>query len=78
MRQPSGSNDTLVLRNPRMGIGMQAFAILGFLTFLVVFVFFSKYVGSYGMAVCALFYVWGLYRAHRNRKLGGEANVGPR
>ena len=38
---------------------MQAWAILGFLLFRAVFVFYSKYVGGYGMAVCALFYVWG-------------------
>ena len=75
---PMDENDTVVLHNPRLGIGMQAFAILGFLAFLIAFVFFSKYIGGYGMAVCALFYVWGLYRAYRNRKLGREANVGSR
>ena len=68
--------DTVVLRNPRRGIGMQAWAILGFLILLAVFVFYSKYVGGYGMAVCALFYVWGLYRAYWNKKQGKEQNVG--
>ena len=69
-------DDTVVLRNPRRGIGMQAWGILGFLIFLVGFVFYSKYVGGYGMAVCALFYVWGIYRAYWNKKQGKEENVG--
>jgi hypothetical protein len=69
-------DDTVVLRNPRRGIGMQAWAILGFLIFLAVFVFYSKYIGGYGMAVGALFYVWGLYRAYWNKKQGKEEDVG--
>ena len=56
------AGDSLILARPRTGQGMQGLATLAFLLFLFVFFFWSKYIGRHGMAVSALFYIWGFYR----------------
>lgn len=57
-----GEGDFLILARPRTGRGMQGLAILAFLSFAFVFFFWSKFLGRHGMAVSALFYIWGFYR----------------
>lgn len=65
---------THILKNPRKGHGMQGAAILAFLFFFFIFLFWSKYAGGHGMAISALFYVWGIYKAHLNKKSSSESH----
>jgi hypothetical protein len=59
---PVAETDTLILAKPRTGRGMQGLAIMAFFAFVFVFFFWSKFIGRHGMAVSALFYIWGFYR----------------
>jgi hypothetical protein len=65
---PVDEKDTLILRNPRKGRGMQGLAIIAFMLFLFIFFFWSKYIGRHGMAVCALFAIWGFYKNYLHRR----------
>jgi hypothetical protein len=67
-------SNSLILRNPRKGRGMQGLAIIAFLLFLFVFFFWSKYLGRHGMAVSALFYIWGFYRHYLHERDTAAAN----
>ncbi|GEM_PF-905474 len=69
---PVDENDDVILEDPRRGRGMQGLAILGFVLFLFVFFFWSKYVGRHGMAVCALFAIWGFYRNYLHARAARE------
>jgi hypothetical protein len=69
-----GENHSQILKNPRKGRGMQGAAIIAFLLCLFIFLFWSKYVGAHGMAISALVYVWGVYKAHLNKKGKNETN----
>lgn len=62
---PVDETDDLILVNPRKGRGMQGLAILSFVLFLFVFFFWSKYIGWHGMALSALFAIWGFYRNYK-------------
>jgi len=64
----------LILQNPRKGRGMQGLAIIAFLLFVFVFFFWSKYIGRHGMAVSALFYIWGFYKNYLNKRDAVEKN----
>jgi len=57
----------IILQNPRIGKGMQGSAILAFIACLAVYLFYSKYIGWYGMGISALFYVWGIYKTYLNK-----------
>jgi hypothetical protein len=57
-----------ILKNPRKGRGMQGIAIIAFLLFFFIFLFWSKYAGSHGMAISALVYIWGVYKTYLNKK----------
>lgn len=57
-----------ILANPRKGRGMQGVAIIAFLLFFFIFLFWSKYAGAHGMAISALIYIWGFYKAYMNKK----------
>lgn len=65
---------TRILKNPRKGRGMQGAAILAFILFFFIFLFWSKYAGAHGMAVSALFYIWGIYKAYLNRRSKKESH----
>lgn len=65
---PLGEGDSLILANPRKGRGMQGLAIIAFVLFVFVFFFWSKFIGRHGMAVSALFYIWGFYRYYLYRR----------
>lgn len=69
---PVGEQDDLILANPRKGRGMQGLAILCFVLFLFVFFFWSKYIGWHGMALSALFAIWGFYRNYKQALLARE------
>lgn len=69
---PVDKNDSLILANPRKGRGMQGLAIIVFLLFLFVFLFWSKFVGRHGMAISALFAIWGFYRNYLHRRQAME------
>ena len=57
-----------IIKNPRKGRGMQGIAIIAFLLFLFIFLFWSKYAGGNGMAISALIYIWGFYKAYLNKR----------
>ncbi len=65
---PLDESDSLILAKPRTGRGMQGLATLAFLLFIFVFFFWSKFIGRHGMAVSALFYLWGFYRHYLYRR----------
>lgn len=65
---PLQTADSVILKNPRRGRGLEATGILGLLAFFAVFLFYSKFVGGHGMAISALLWLWGYYRAYRNRR----------
>ena len=67
-------NNSLILKNPRKGRGMQGLAIIAFLLFLFIFFFWSKYLGRHGMAVSALFYIWGFYKHYLHERNTAAAN----
>ena len=58
----------VILKNPRRGRGLEATGILGFLSSLAFFLFYSKYAGAHGMAISALIYIWGFYKVYRNKR----------
>ncbi|MBN2346486.1 MAG: hypothetical protein JXO51_08845 [Candidatus Aminicenantes bacterium] len=62
---------TLILKNPRLGRGRQGLAVVAFVLSLFVFFFWSKYLGRHGMAISALFYLWGFYKNYLNRRSVG-------
>jgi hypothetical protein len=66
------AGDTLILAKPRTGRGMQGLSTFAFLLFLFVFFFWSKYIGRHGMAVSALFYIWGFYRNYLYKREAAE------
>ncbi|MBE0665225.1 MAG: hypothetical protein E4H23_08490 [Chrysiogenales bacterium] len=68
---PVDENNSRILKNPRKGRGRQGLAIVAFFLFLFVFFFWSKYLGSYGMAISALFYIWGFYKNYLNKRNAG-------
>jgi len=67
-------SNSLILKNPRKGRGMQGLAIIAFLLFLFIFFFWSKYLGRHGMAICALFYIWGFYKHYLHERNTAAAN----
>ena len=67
--------DFLILKNPRMGRGMQGLATLSFFLFLFVFFFWSKYIGRHGMAISALFGIWGFYRNYLHKRDAEDAHA---
>jgi hypothetical protein len=69
---PVDENDYLILDNPRKGRGMQGLAILSFILFVFVFFFWSKYIGRHGMAISALFYIWGFYKNYLYKREATE------
>ncbi len=74
---PVDEGDSLILANPRKGRGMQGLAILAFILFLFVFFFWSKFIGRHGMAVSALFYIWGFYKNYLYKREAIEKNGDP-
>lgn len=72
-----GDGDNLILKYPRRGRGMQGLSIIAFLLFLFVFFFWSKYLGRHGMAVSALFYIWGFYRNYLHKRSTAEEYADP-
>lgn len=67
------ADDTRIIPNPRKGRGMQGIATVCFILFVAVFFFWSKYLGRHGMALSALFYIWGFYKNYRNRRLSRDS-----
>jgi hypothetical protein len=67
--------DYLILKNPRKGRGMQGMATLSFFLFLFIFFFWSKYIGRHGMAISALFVIWGFYRNYLHKRDAEEAHA---
>lgn len=65
---PMDESNSTILQDPRKGRDMQGLAIIAFLLFTFVFFFWSKYVGRHGMAVSALFYIWGFYKNYLNKR----------
>jgi hypothetical protein len=65
---------SLILKNPRKGRGMQGLAIIAFVLFLFVLLFWSNYIGRHGMAVSALFYIWGFYKNYLHKRDAIEQN----
>ena len=63
---------THILKNPRKGRGMQGIAIIAFIMFFFIFLFWSKYAGAHGMAISALIYIWGGYKVYLNKRGIGE------
>lgn len=57
-----------ILTNPRKGRGMQGSAIIAFIIFFFIFLFWSKFAGSNGMAISALVYIWGFYKTYLNKR----------
>ena len=43
-------------------------AIIAFLLFFFIFLFWSKYAGAHGMAISALVYIWGIYKTYLNKR----------
>jgi hypothetical protein len=74
---PLQESDSLILKNPRRGRGMEATGILFFIGFLAVFLFYSKFAGRHGMAISALVWIWGFYKAYRNRRDASAQNEHP-
>ncbi len=71
---PLDESNKLILQNPRKGRGMQGLAILSFLLFMFIFFFWSKYIGRHGMALSALFYIWGFYKHYLHQREAVEKN----
>ena len=71
---PVDESNFLILANPRKGRGMQGIAIIAFLIFFFIFLFWSKYAGSHGMAISALFYIWGIYKTYLNKRSVSESH----
>lgn len=67
-------NNSHILKNPRKGRGMQGIAIIAFMLFFFIFLFWSKYVGAHGMAISALVYIWGIYKTYLNKKGMNESH----
>jgi uncharacterized membrane protein YvbJ len=65
---PMDESNSTILQDPRKGRGMQGLAIIALLLFVFVFFFWSKYIGRHGMAVSALFYIWGFYKNYLNKR----------
>ncbi len=63
-----------ILKNPRKGRGMQGLAIIAFVLFFFIFLFWSKYAGGHGMAISALFYIWGSYKSYLNKRRISESH----
>ena len=75
---PMDESCSTILADPRKGRGMQGLAIIAFLLFVFVFFFWSKYIGRHGMAVSALFYIWGFYRNYLyKREAAGRLRPAP-
>jgi len=69
---PVDESQNHILKNPRKGRGRQGLAIIAFLLFIFVFFFWSKYIGRHGMAISALFYIWGFYKNYLNKRSATE------
>jgi hypothetical protein len=67
-------NHSHILSNPRKGRGMQGISIIAFMLFFFIFLFWSKYAGGHGMAISALIYIWGFYKAYLNKRGLSENN----
>lgn len=65
----------LILKDPRRGRDMQGLATLAFILFLFVFFFWSKYIGRHGMAISALFGIWGFYRNYLHKRETAESHA---
>ena len=72
---PVDESNYLILKNPRMGRGMQGLATVAFMLFLFVFFFWSKYLGRHGMAISALFAIWGFYKNYLHKREAEEAHA---
>ncbi len=66
--QALSPDDSRIVANPRKGKGMQGLGILFFILFMGTFFFYSHFIGWNGMAISALFALWGFYRGYRNRQ----------
>jgi len=71
---PVDESNSLILKNPRKGRGMQGLATIALLLFLFVFLFWSKFIGRHGMAISALFLIWGYYRNYLHKQEAIAAN----
>jgi hypothetical protein len=65
---PMDESHSTIQPDPRRGRNMQGLAIVAFLLFVFIFFFWSKYIGRHGMAVSALFYIWGFYKNYLNQR----------
>jgi hypothetical protein len=65
---PMDESHSTIQLDPRRGRNMQGLAIVAFLLFVFIFFFWSKYIGRHGMAVSALFYIWGFYKNYLNQR----------
>jgi hypothetical protein len=75
---PVDEKDSLILAKPRTGRGMQGLAIMAFIAFVFAFFFWSKFIGRHGMAISALFYIWGFYRNYLyKREAAGQLHPSP-
>jgi len=53
---------------------MQGLATIALFLFLFVFLFWSKFLGRHGMAVSALFLLWGYYKNYLHKRDAIEAH----
>jgi hypothetical protein len=72
---PVDESNYLILKNPRKGRGMQGLATIAIFLFVFVFFFWSKYIGRHGMAISALFWIWGFYKNYLNKRDAVEAHA---
>ncbi len=62
-------------RQPRRGRALQAWALLFCTSFLLLFIFISKYWGAWGMVVSLLLLAWGSYRNRNIPVISGNNHV---
>lgn len=74
---PLQPTDSLILKNPRRGRGLEATGIMTVIIFFCIFFFYSKFAGRHGMAIGALLWLWGFYKAYRNRRDASVQNDHP-
>jgi hypothetical protein len=67
-------SDIAILKNPRIGRGMQGTALLGMIVSTGVFFFYSKYIGYHGFAIFLLIYIWGYYRSYLQKRESNQTH----
>lgn len=60
-------SDRAIMKNPRLGKGMQGVGIFLFIFFLFTFFFLSRWIGWNGMGISLLIYLWGFHKSYRNK-----------